>query len=95
TGSTRDATLREVGFIHCSYRHQVEGVANFLYADWNDALLLLEADPARIPSEIRVEQLDGAPDEFPHIYGPLPTAAVSVVHTLVKRTDGWALPDTI
>lgn len=95
TGSTRGSTLREVGFIHCSYRHQVEGVANFLYADWNDALILLEADVEKIPSEIRVERLDGAPEEFPHIYGPLPTAAVSGVHTLTRQMDRWALPDTV
>ena len=92
TGSTRGSDLRGVGFIHCSYRHQVEAVANHLYADWSDELLLLEADPEKIPAEIRVERLDGAPDEFPHIYGPLPTAAVSAVHTLTRQADGWVLP---
>ena len=29
--STRDRTLQEVGFIHCSYAHQVAGVANAFY----------------------------------------------------------------
>jgi len=95
TRSTRGADLHEVGFIHCSYRHQVEGVANFLYADWGDTLLLLEADPEKIPAEIRVERLDGAPDEFPHIYGPLPIAAVTAVHGLVRTPGGWELPGTV
>jgi len=30
TGSTRGASLDEIGFIHCSFKHQVEAVANFL-----------------------------------------------------------------
>lgn len=31
--STKGATLAEVGFIHCSFRDQVETVASFLYGD--------------------------------------------------------------
>ena len=95
TGSTRGSSLSEVGFIHCSYRNQVEGVANFLYSDWDDALLLLEADPEQIPAEIRVERLDGAPEPFPHIYGPLPTTAVIAVHRLVRAPGGWVLPESV
>lgn len=90
--STRGAALGDVGYIHCSFRHQVERVANFVYADWDEDLLLLHVDPEEVPSEIRVESVDGGADEFPHIYGPLPTTAVTAVHHLVRESGRWSLP---
>jgi Protein of unknown function (DUF952). len=42
--STRGADLRDVGYIHCSFHHQIETVANYLYGDWDEDLLLLQAD---------------------------------------------------
>ena len=39
-------------------------------------LVLLAIDPARVGAEVRYERLDGAPEPFPHIYGPLPVDAV-------------------
>ena len=91
--STRDASLAEVGYIHCSYAHQVETVANCLYADWAHDLVLLEIDVAQVASPIRVENLEGGTEEFPHIYGPIPAAAVTHVRPL-ERSDGrWQLPD--
>lgn len=90
--STRDAVLSDVGFIHCSFKHQVEMVANYVYSDWEGPLLLLEVTPDEIPSEIRVENLDGGSEGFPHIYGPLPITAVKAVHDLHKQGTGWTLP---
>ena len=92
TQSTRDAALADVGFIHCSFRDQVETVANYIYDDWDEPLLLLEADLDAIPAEIRVENLDGGTEGFPHIYGPLPTDAVTAIHHLTRQPDGWRLP---
>lgn len=91
-GSTRGLTLAEVGFIHCSFRHQVENVANHLYADWHAELLLLEVDPEQVPAEIRVESMDGGTEKFPHVYGPLPAVAVTAVHRLSRQPSGWLLP---
>ena len=73
--STRGKTLDEVGFIHCSFAHQVERVADFVYAGFASVLLLI-IDPSLVTAEIRVENLDGGDDLFPHIYGPLPVHAV-------------------
>lgn len=92
TRSTRAASLTEVGFIHCSFRAQVETVANYVYADWTDALVLLEIDPDRVPCDIRVENLEGGTERFPHIYGPLPTDAVVAVAELGRRGDGRWMP---
>jgi uncharacterized protein (DUF952 family) len=91
--STRDASLAEVGYVHCSFPHQVETVANYIYGDWSEALVLLEIDVGQVTSPIRVENLEGGTEEFPHIYGPIPAAAVNRVHPL-ERSDGrWQLPD--
>ena len=84
--STRGRTLAEVGFIHCSLRHQLPQVAKLLYSDCDpDELVVLVIDSDRITSPLRYEPPEpGAcaydatseSEEFPHIYGPLPVAAV-------------------
>jgi uncharacterized protein (DUF952 family) len=37
---------------------------------------LLVIDPSRLPADVRIEDLDGGEERFPHIYGPLPIDAV-------------------
>ena len=73
--STLGASLDEVGFIHCSFPHQVQRIADLVYRDRQD-VVLLTIDPARLGAEVRVENLEGGFDGFPHIYGPLPVRAV-------------------
>jgi uncharacterized protein (DUF952 family)/heme-degrading monooxygenase HmoA len=74
--STRGVTLEQEGFIHCSFDHQVLGVANRFYADV-DELVLLRLDPSRLGSDVVVEPpFPGSVEHFPHIYGPIPLAAV-------------------
>jgi uncharacterized protein (DUF952 family) len=86
--STRGKTLQEVGFIHCSLRHQVRPVAEAIFADADD-LVLLVIDGDRVPAPIRYE----GPD-FPHIYGPLPTDAVVAATPVDRDAAGrWVLPD--
>lgn len=75
--STRGLTLDEVGYVHCSHEHQWRGVRDRFYADLaDDELVLLVVDESKLSSPVVVERLDGAPDAFPHIYGPLDIAAV-------------------
>ena len=38
--------------------------------------MLLRIDPALVTSPIVVEDLVGSGVEFPHVYGPIPVAAV-------------------
>jgi uncharacterized protein (DUF952 family) len=68
--STRNATLDDVGFIHCSFREQVAQIGALYYADVEEPLVVLVIDQGRVASAIKVE------DGFPHIYGPLATSAV-------------------
>ena len=75
TTSTLGTTLAEEGFIHCSAAEQVAGVANMVYQGLPD-LLVLVIDTGRVRPEIRVEQVAGSAEPFPHIYGPLDVDAV-------------------
>lgn len=99
TMSTRGQTLDEVGFIHLSTRDQVEATANRFYGDV-DQLVLLTVDPLKVPSEIKWEPpAPGVDTLFPHIYGPLPIAAVVTTNYWFRTIDedgaGWNLADII
>lgn len=91
--STRSMSLDEVGFIHCSTRPQIEATANRFYADLSE-LVLLTVDPLMVPAHIVWEPPAPAIDElFPHIYGPLPIAAVNMHQFWTRATDVWSLPE--
>lgn len=83
TTSTRGRTLEQEGFIHCSYPHQLGGVARAFYADDPEPLVVLELDRealARHGVHVRVEEVpdtDGL--RFPHVYGPITPDAVLTV----------------
>lgn len=75
--STRGLTLAEVGYVHCSFEHQWRGVRERFYSDLrDDQLVLLEVDESQLSSPVVVERLDGAPDDFPHVYGLLELPAI-------------------
>jgi uncharacterized protein (DUF952 family)/GNAT superfamily N-acetyltransferase len=80
-GAVRPPSLSEVGFVHLSTPEQVHLPAERLYPGRRD-LVLLVVDPARLTDPVRFE--DGVPADpggmlFPHLYGPLPVAAVTSV----------------
>ena len=86
-------TLDEVGYIHCSKPEQIEGVAERFYSDLSE-LFLLEIDPDLVDADIIEEAPSPVVEElFPHIYGPLPIAAVRSVRQWTKTETGWQLPD--
>ena len=84
TGSTLGVELAEVGYIHCSTAAQWPGVVERFYAGVPD-LLLLHVDVSLLSSPVVVEQLDDAPEPFPHVYGPIDLAAVIEVQPLAGR----------
>lgn len=73
--STVGASLDEVGFVHCSFGHQVAATLERHYAGRDD-VVLLAIDPTRSGAPVRVEDLHGAGEAFPHLYGPLELDAV-------------------
>lgn len=82
------------GFVHLSTAAQVHLPANRLFAGRRD-LVLLRVDPARLDAELRWEP--GVPSDpssmrFPHLYGPLPVAAVIDVSDYLPDTSGIFRP---
>ncbi|NIJ14520.1 uncharacterized protein (DUF952 family) [Saccharomonospora amisosensis] len=90
----RTRSLHEVGFIHCSDLGTVHLPATRLYRGRTD-LFLLRIDPQLLDVPLRWEP--GVPPEpqspwFPHVYGPIPKAAVLSVHPFPPLRDGSFQP---
>jgi uncharacterized protein (DUF952 family) len=68
-------SLADEGFIHCSTHSQVAGVLQRYYKN-ETALLLLHIDETQLTSSVKYEWATSINEMFPHIYGPLNTAAV-------------------
>jgi uncharacterized protein (DUF952 family) len=93
-GEHRPDSLRDVGFVHLSSAEQVHLPANRLYAGRTD-LMLLRLDDAQLLSPVRWEP--GTPTDpegmmFPHLYGPLPVAAVTSAAAYLPDRDGAFAP---
>ncbi|HEX3824306.1 MAG TPA: DUF952 domain-containing protein [Mycobacteriales bacterium] len=86
--STRDARLADVGYIHCSFATQVAMVANLVYTDAPEPLVLLRINPAAVTATIQIESLDGGNERFPHIYGPLEVGWVTDVFAFDRNPAG-------
>ena len=91
-GEYRATSLAAEGFIHCSTPAQVVHVGDWFYRDVPD-LVLLCIDPAKLTSELLWEaSSDAFAGEFPHVYGPIPVAAVRAVVPWARGSDGFELP---
>jgi uncharacterized protein (DUF952 family) len=89
-GEHRPPSLDDVGFVHLSAAEQVHLPANRLYSGRTD-LVLLRCDPALLAAPVRWEPgvpTDPASMLFPHLYGPLPVAAVTTVTAYLPGADG-------
>lgn len=90
SGELRPDSLDASGFVHLSTPEQVHLPANRLYGGRTD-LVLLRIDPTLLTSPVRWER--GVPTDpdamvFPHLYGPLPAAAVISVTPYGPEADG-------
>jgi glutathione S-transferase len=85
--STLGKSLEEQGFIHCSFAGQVQTVADLVYAGRDD-IVLLTIDPSRLQADVRLENVEGGAELFPHIYGPLPLDAVVASDDVAVAADG-------
>lgn len=91
--STAGATLADVGFVHAAHPHQLETVALAVYAHDPEPLVALSIDTDELAHrgiDVREEPGDPTrPDElYPHVYGPLPLAAVRAAHPARVVADG-------
>lgn len=75
-GRYKPVSFERDGFIHCSTKEQVVGVANALFAG-REGLLILCIEPEAVASALRWENLDGESSLFPHIYASVCLRAVA------------------
>jgi uncharacterized protein (DUF952 family) len=87
-GEVRPASLAAQGFVHCSDYGTVALPASARFRGRTD-LLLLVVDPASVPVrwEPGAPPIPGGP-WFPHVYGPIPVAAVRNVVDFPPDKDG-------
>ncbi len=93
-GEYRADSLAEAGFIHLSAPYQAHLPANRLFAGRTD-LVLLHLDPANLDAPVKWEPgvpTDPSSMRFPHLYGPLPLAAVTEVTEFRPGPDGSFAP---
>jgi uncharacterized protein (DUF952 family) len=81
------ATLADEGFVHCSLDGQLAATANRFFRG-QSGLVVLRIDAARLTSPVRFEDLGGAGERFPHIYGPVNVDAVLDAVDLPLNPDG-------
>ena len=92
-------SLSTEGFIHCSTRSQIVGVANTFYHGQH-GLVLLVINPDKLDSEVKWEPpAEPEPTHaregelFPHVYGPINLGAVTNVIPFEPDADGnFTLP---
>ncbi|MDQ2959392.1 MAG: DUF952 domain-containing protein, partial [Actinomycetota bacterium] len=80
-------SLAADGFVHFSYARQVAATANRFYRDRTE-LIVIEVEPGRLAEPVVDEDLYGAGDLFPHVYGAIPTSAAVAEHPLPRGPDG-------
>ena len=92
--SGRGMTLESEGFLHFSYADQVAGVAQRFWRNPESEVVLLTVDPELLDLPVIAENTSGGTELFPHLYGPLPVAAVITVTPIEVDADGaLVIPD--
>ena len=80
------------GFVHCTDgEREVIDTANRYYRDDPRSYVVLTLDVDALASEVRYEDPARI---FPHVYGPIETAAVRGVRDVRRDADGTFLPFT-
>lgn len=93
--STIGHSLDEVGFVHASFAQQVAATAARHYAGVDAPLVLLVVDRSRLGAAVRVEPAPGSDEVYPHVYGPVPVAAVTEAVELRRDAAGRLVLPTL
>lgn len=75
SGALAAPSLATEGFLHCAFADQVGGV---IERHWRGAgeIMALTLDPQLLAGRLHVERSAGSGQDYPHLYGELPLAAV-------------------
>jgi uncharacterized protein (DUF952 family) len=79
-------SLKTEGFIHCSTSYQLEGTLAKHFADAEE-IILLHIVEKRVKNWLKYEQFGNADAEYPHLYCPIPMAAIENISILNRGTD--------
>ena len=101
-GHYRPDSLAAEGFIHCAGQREVVAIANDLFSDLRERVLVLEIDTRVLESPVRWEEpaplgrggqthLQGSP-HFPHVYGPIEADAIRAGAVIYGSEAGFAWP---
>ena len=86
-GTYSSTTLVSQGFIHCSTKDQVIEIANCLFKDVLN-VIILEIIEEKIKGKIVYENFEGKKELFPHIYGKIELDTVNTIYELQKDDNG-------
>jgi uncharacterized protein (DUF952 family) len=87
SGYFASADLAAEGFIHCCTARQIAAVGNRYYRG-QEGLILLEIDETQVHVPLQWEDLTHAGEQFPHVYGRIPHAAVVRYLSFKPGPDG-------
>lgn len=91
-GSAHDRTD---GFLHFSTARQLPDTLRLYYAGQSD-LVLVAVDPEAVAASLKYEHSASRNEDFPHLFTPLPRAAVLWVRDLSTDSDGqFVLPTLV
>ncbi|MGE7863518.1 DUF952 domain-containing protein [Bacillus mobilis] len=90
-GEINEISLKEEGFIHCSFLKQALEVAEKHFSHEED-VLLLTIDPSLIKAEIKYELASNG-QEYPHVYGVIHIESVVNVSPFIKEKGEFILQE--
>ncbi|GAB6612578.1 DUF952 domain-containing protein [Bacillus mobilis] len=90
-GEINETSLKEEGFIHCSFLKQALEVAEKHFSHEED-VLLLTIDPSLIKAEIKYELASNG-QEYPHVYGVINIEAIVDVTPFMKENGEFILQE--
>ena len=90
-GEINEVSLKEEGFIHCSFLEQALNVAEKYFIHEED-VLLLTIDPSLVKAEIKYELASNG-QEYPHVYGAINIDAIIDVVPFPKEKGEFILPE--
>ena len=90
-GEINEASLKEEGFIHCSFLEQALKVAEKHFSHEED-VLLLTINPSLIKAKIKNELASNG-QEYPHVYGVIHIESVVSVTPFIKENGEFILQE--
>ncbi len=91
-GSAHD---RADGFLHFSTAPQLAETLRLYYAG-QDSLMLVAVDEAALGAALKYEHSPSRNEDFPHLFAPLPRAAVRWARPIAKdAAGGFVLPEEL